>query len=63
MQILDRKADTRNKIQMGGLMKKAGLEDLHKSNPIALLGALIEIKRKIDNIETDDVNIVERYEK
>lgn len=60
MQILDRKADTRTKIQMGGLVKKAGLDDLHKSNPIALLGALIEIRNKIDNPRKDDDNSYNR---
>lgn len=47
MSILERKLDTREKIMMGGLLKKAGLDDLHKTNKAALLGALIEIKNRL----------------
>ena len=62
MQTLDRKADTRSKIQMGGLVKKAGLDDLHKSNPIALLGALLEIKSRL-NDKNEGAKYLQEYEK
>jgi hypothetical protein len=31
MSILERKLDTREKIMMGGLLKKAGLDNFHKT--------------------------------
>ena len=60
MSNLERKAETRQKILMGGLMKKAGLEQLHEDNPSALLGLLIELKNKIIKIDT---TTIKRYEK
>ena len=55
MSLLERKTDTRNKIMMGGLLKKAGLDDLHKTNKAALLGALIDLKNKLSS--TDKKNV------
>lgn len=40
----DRKADTRDKIQLGGLVVKAGLRDENKA---ILLGALLDLSDKI----------------
>ncbi len=42
----ERKQDTRQKIQWGGLIKKAGL---HEEPPPVLLGLLLEAK---DNLES-----------
>ncbi len=44
-----RKAETRRKIELGGLMVKAELDDLSKD---ILLGALIHLKKEIDNDPT-----------
>jgi len=49
MALIERKLDTRNKIMMGGLLIKAGLDDLHKTNKAALLGALVDIKNKLES--------------
>jgi hypothetical protein len=45
--LIARKQDTRDKIMMGGLVAKAGLADLHKTNPEVILGMLIEAKDKM----------------
>ena len=55
MSNLERKAETRQKILMGGLMKKAGLEQLHEDNPSALLGLLIELKDKIRDLNQSEL--------
>ncbi len=44
--IKQRKADTRKKIEFGGLVVKAKLDDMPKD---IILGALIRIKEAIDN--------------
>lgn len=59
MHLIERKADTRHKIIMGGLIKKAGLDNLHKTNPAALLGALLEIK---NNFDLHQINFLNKYE-
>lgn len=47
IKIMDRKLDTRNKIELGGLIIKAGLGNYSKA---IILGLLIEAK---SNIETN----------
>lgn len=42
----DRKKDTREKIQLGGLVVKAGLRDIDKS---VLLGWLMELSGRLDD--------------
>jgi hypothetical protein len=44
-----RKTDTRNKIMMGGLVIKAGLDYLHEEDKAALLGLLIDAKKRLEN--------------
>ena len=64
MSLLERKIDSRNKIMMGGLLKKAGLDDLHKTNKAALLGALIDIKNKLYSEDRKNVKqLMLRYSK
>lgn len=41
----DRKKDTREKIQLGGLVVKAGLREMNKS---VLLGWLMELQKRVD---------------
>ena len=45
---LERKADTRIKIMMGGLIKKAGLDYLHSDNAEALYGMLLASKKQLE---------------
>jgi hypothetical protein len=47
--IITRKKDTRDKIMMGGLIVKAGLSDLHQTNPEVILGILMDARNKICN--------------
>tara|TARA_R110002096_G_scaffold201190_2_gene385511 strand:+ start:2840 stop:3079 length:240 start_codon:yes stop_codon:yes gene_type:complete len=47
---MERAADTRHKIQLGGLVIKAGLDDLASNE---LLGALLEIRDIIDSPDAD----------
>lgn len=42
-------SDLENKISMGELIEKAGLDDLHKLNKPALLGLLLDGKKKLDS--------------
>lgn len=42
----ERKQDTRQKIQWGGLIKKAGL---HEEPPAVLLGLLLEAKENLES--------------
>lgn len=44
----ERKSDTRHKIMMGGLIKKAGLDYLHKDNIQALYGMLLANKKQLE---------------
>ena len=45
---LERKADTRIKIMMGCLMKKVGLDNLHKQKAEALYGMLLAGKQQLE---------------
>ena len=45
---IERKADTRSKIMMGGLIKKAGLDYLHPDNAEVLYGMLLENKKLLE---------------
>jgi hypothetical protein len=42
---MDRKEDTRKKIQLGGLIVKAGLDDMHPTDAYILYGMLLDCKR------------------
>jgi len=44
----ERKSDTRHKIMMGGLIKKAGLDYLHQDNIQALYGMLLANKKQLE---------------
>jgi conjugative transfer protein TraD len=48
MSTLNRKQGTRNKLQMGGLVIKAGLQDIYNLDKAALLGILVDAKAKLD---------------
>lgn len=48
---IERKSDTRRKIQIGGLVIKAGLDHLFDMNEAILLGALLEVAAKAKNNE------------
>lgn len=52
---IDRKADTRSKIMMGGLIKKAGLDYLHHDNAEVLYGMLLENKQQLET-NPDHIN-------
>ncbi|EER20861.1 MULTISPECIES: conjugal transfer protein TraD [spotted fever group] len=43
----DRKADARNKIMLGGLFVKAGLDYLHPDNAHILYGMLLDCKEQL----------------
>jgi len=45
---IERRADTRRKIMMGGLIKKAGLDYLHPDNAEVLYGMLLENKQQLE---------------
>ncbi len=51
MIISQRKQDTRRKIQMGGLVIKAGLDSLHHEDKAILLGILVDAAEKIGSAE------------
>ena len=44
---MDRKADTRKKIQLGGLIVKAGLDYMHPMDAYILYGMLLDCKESI----------------
>ena len=46
---MDRKAETRKKIQLGGLMVKAGLEDMHPKEAYILYGMLLDCKKVLES--------------
>ncbi len=50
---LERKQDTRQKIMMGGLIIKAGLSELHATNPEVILGILLEAKASLESSTPD----------
>jgi hypothetical protein len=54
MALQHRKDDTRRKIQMGGLIIKAGLGDIFDSNPEVIFGLLIEAQKHLSSKEKDD---------
>lgn len=53
VKLMERKSRTRRLIELGGLIAKAGLDDLESN---ALLGALLEIKER-----TEDVKVVKAW--
>ena len=53
MSNLNRKQDTRNKIELGGLVIKAKLGYLQSSHKEVILGALIDAYNKIQNDISD----------
>ena len=46
---MDRKAETRKKIQLGGLMVKAGLENLHPQEAYILYGMLLDCRKVLES--------------
>ena len=44
---MDRKEDTRKKIQLGGLIVKAGLDHMHPNDAYILYGMLLECKQNL----------------
>lgn len=44
---LERKADARKKIMLGGLIVKAGLDYLHPENAYILYGMLVDCKEQL----------------
>ena len=52
MKTLERKLDTRRKIQLGGLVKKAGLDDIPTAT---LLGLLLEAAELLDSEESEAI--------
>ena len=46
--IFDRKSDTRKKIQLGGLLVKAGLDYMHPQDAYVLYGMLLDCKRALE---------------
>jgi hypothetical protein len=45
---MDRKEETRKKIQLGGLLVKAGLDHMHPKNTYILYGMLKDCKRVME---------------
>lgn len=45
---MDRKEDTRKKIQLGGLLVKAGLDYMHPQDAYVLYGMLLDCKRALE---------------
>ena len=46
---MDRKADARKKIQLGGLIVKAGLDYMHPQDAYILYGMLMDCRRTLEN--------------
>lgn len=46
---MDRKAETRKKIQLGGLMVKAGLENMHPKEAYILYGMLLDCRKVLES--------------
>lgn len=44
---MDRKADARKKIQLGGLIVKAGLDYMHPQDAYILYGMLLDCRRAL----------------
>ena len=45
---MDRKEETRKKIQLGGLFVKAGLDHMHPKDAYILYGMLLDCKRALE---------------
>ena len=45
---MDRKEDARKKIQLGGLLVKAGLDHMHPKDAYILYGMLLDCKRALE---------------
>jgi len=45
---MDRKAETRKKIQLGGLVVKAGLENMYPKEAYILYGMLLDCKKVLE---------------
>lgn len=54
MKLKERKLDTRNKIELGGLVIKAKLGYLQEDHKDAILGALIDVYNKIHDDKAGD---------
>lgn len=48
VKFMDRKEETRKKIQLGGLFVKAGLAYMHPQDAYVLYGMLLDCKRALD---------------
>lgn len=48
VKLMDRKEDTRKKIQLGGLLVKAGLDYMHPQDAYVLYGMLLDCKRALE---------------
>lgn len=46
--MLDRKADARKKIQLGGLIMKVGLDYMHPHDAYILYGMLLDCRRALE---------------
>ena len=46
---MDRKAETRKKIQLGGIMVKAGLENMHPKEAYILYGMLLDCRKVLES--------------
>lgn len=46
--MLDRKEETRKKIQLGGLIVKAGLDHMHPVDAYILYGMLLDCRRSLE---------------
>lgn len=46
--LFDRKADTRKKIQLGGLLIKAGFDYMHPNESYVLYGMLLDCNRALN---------------
>lgn len=58
---IKRKQDAHNKIQMGGLIVKAGLDYLHPKESAILLGILVDAKQKLES--DDKYEYIDYYQK
>ena len=45
---MERKAETRKKIQLGGLIIKAGLEDMHPKEAYIIYGMLLDCRKVLE---------------
>jgi hypothetical protein len=54
MRTQDRKADARRKIQMGGLIIKAGLDHYHEYQKEILFGILLDAAKKLESDQKEN---------